>query len=341
MRYFFLLIFFIFISSITGLAQEKDTLYIKNQSPLVGKLERIQFGVVRFNADNVGRVEVDVTNVKTFRTYGFGYRVQTANREFYIGIFKTHEEEGRVRILTGFDEIDIAIRNLNEVNLLRENFLERVQGRATAGYTFSRSSNIGLWNGSLELGYDTERLDIDLTGSIIVSQEEGGFSRDRENVLLIANYYLSPSWHAWGLGNYQRNLQLGILRRLQQGAGLGIFAIQDKRTISRLASGLVINQEVNIQRQVNSPLYEVPVILEFTFFRLRKPQLNFRTTQSLFVSLTQQGRIRNDGDTRLSWTVINNFEINLNFYNNFDNQPPSELGSTFDYGLVFGVGYRF
>ncbi|HSJ66219.1 MAG TPA: DUF481 domain-containing protein [Anditalea sp.] len=329
----------IFINPIYG--QNRDTLFLKEQPPLAGKLERIRYGYITFDMDNVGSIDVDLNNVVTLKTAGFGYRIQTANRDFIIGNFEKHEDVGRVKILSGSDEIDISIRNLNEVKLLQEKFFDRVEGRIGAGFTLSRFNNVGIYNGDLEVRYDTERLEMLLTGSLIYSQEEGQLSRDRENLLYRTNYYLTPSWHAVGMANYQRNLHLGIARRLQQGGGAGFYVIQHKRAIASVVSGIVINDEFTVNGVRNSWLVEAPLILEVAFFRLSRPEINFRTTQSFFGGITQWGRIRNDGNTRLSWTIINDLDLGLNFYNNYDNRSPAENQSRFDYGLVFEIGFHF
>jgi len=341
MKIIFLAVFIFLILFYPLLGQERDTLYLKNQPPLAGKLEKIRHGYITFDLDDVGSINVDLNNVLTIKTFGFGYRIQTANRDFLIGNFERHEDEGRVKIVSGDDEMDIAIRNLNEVRLLQEKFFDRVEGRIGAGFTLSRFNNVGIYNGDLEVRYDTERLEIALTGSLIYSQEEGVLSRDRENLLLRTNYYLSPSWHAVGMVNYQRNLHLGIARRFQQGGGAGLYVIQHKRAIASIVSGLVINDELTVNGIRHSWLVEAPLILEFAFFRLSRPEINFRTTQALFAGVTQWGRFRNDGNTRLSWTVINNLDLSLNFYNNYDNQSPAENQSRFDYGLVFEIGFHF
>jgi len=323
------------------LGQERDTLFLKNQPPLAGKLERIRYGYITFDLNDVGSIDVDLNNVATLKTYGYGYRIQTANRDFIIGNFERHDDEGRVKIVSGDDEMDIAIRNVNEVRVLQEKFFERIEGRIGAGFTLSRFNNVGIYNGDLEIRYDTERLEMALTGSLIYSQEEGQLSRDRENLLFRTNYYLTPSWHAVGMANYQRNLHLGIERRFQQGGGAGLYIIQHKRVIASVVSGLVINDELTVNGIRNSWLVEVPLIFEFAFFRLSRPEINFRTTQAFFTGLTQGGRIRNDGNTRLSWTVINDLDLSLNLYNNYDNQSPAETQSRFDYGIVFEIGFHF
>ncbi|MFC4872727.1 DUF481 domain-containing protein [Negadavirga shengliensis] len=324
------------------LGQDKDTVYLFNQSPLIGEIKRIKHGTMFFKGDDLGNIEIDLLNIKTLRAYGYGYRIQTAEREFVVGVFRPHDDDGKVIVYDGYEERTLLIRNLNDVQLIHKSFFKRLEGRAGAGYSYTRSSNIGRWNGDLLLEYDTERLDIDLRGSIIITQAEGTWDREREGLQLISNYYFSPNWFGFGMANYQRNLQLGINRRLQQGLGTGIPFLQHKRGVGTLTSGLVINQEINTEGIRNHNLFEVPVILNIAFFKLKSPKISFSTSQTLFIGLIQSGRYRNDGETRINWKIINNIDLGINFYNNFDNRPPLEIRNTnFDYGLVFNLGYTF
>ncbi|KEO75087.1 DUF481 domain-containing protein [Anditalea andensis] len=322
-------------------AQDYDTLYLKNQPPLAGKLERIRRGHIIFDLNDVGSIDVDLNKVVSLKTSGFGYRIQTANRDFLIGNFERHEDEGRVKISSASGELDIALRNISEVNLLHESFFERVEGKVSAGLRLSRFDNLGIYNSDIELDYDTERLEMDLSGYLLYIQEEGQISRDRENITFTANYYLSPSWQAVMMANYQRMLQLGIARRFQQGAGAGFYVLQHKRVIGRVVTGVMINNEVSVSGLRNRYLFEAPLIFEFTFFKLSQPEINFTTTQALFTGISQMGRFRVDGSTRLAWNVFKNFDISVNYYNNFDSRSPEDLTSRYDYGLVLELGFNF
>ncbi len=341
MKKFLPFLLLIVCHGLEAFGQEKDTVYLYQQNPLIGELKRIRYGTMLFRAEDLGNLEIDLNQVKTIRAYGYGYRIQTAQREFIMGVFKPHEKDGKVTVYDGYEDRTFIVRNLNDVQLIHKNFFRRIQGRIGAGYSYTRSSAIGRWNGDLVLGYDTERLDVDLRGSIIITQAEQVLDRERENLLLTGNYYFDPNWFAFGLGVYQRNLQLGINRRIQQGLGVGIPMVQHKRGNLTLQMGLVTNQEINIEDQRTTNLYEAPIILDFTFFKLNKPKISFTSNQTLFIGLTQGGRYRNDGETRINWEIVNNIDLGINFYNNFDNQPPIPMGSNFDYGLVFNLGYRF
>jgi len=63
--------------------------------------------------------------------------------------------------------------------------------------------------------------------------------------------------------------------------------------------------------------------------------------QTFYYSLSQKGRFRNDGETNLNWEIIDDLDLNLGFYNNYDSKPPVKGNRKLDFGIVFGVNYSF
>jgi len=63
--------------------------------------------------------------------------------------------------------------------------------------------------------------------------------------------------------------------------------------------------------------------------------------QSLYGGLTELGRFRQDGQISLSWKIITDFSFSIKLYDNYDNRPPGENAAKVDYGVVFGLSYKF
>jgi hypothetical protein len=59
MKPFLLFLFFTCAFCFSALGQDKDTLFVKGQAPLLGKLKKIQYGMLTFNADYIGDIEID------------------------------------------------------------------------------------------------------------------------------------------------------------------------------------------------------------------------------------------------------------------------------------------
>ena len=86
---------------------------------------------------------------------------------------------------------------------------------------------------------------------------------------------------------------------------------------------------------------ELPVIFPFNFFHFSTPDMSVGMIQSLFVGVTQGGRFRQEGQLNLYYKLFHDFSISVQLYDYFDNQPPGQNAAKIDYGIVFGLNYRF
>ena len=119
--------------------------------------------------------------------------------------------------------------------------------------------------------------------------------------------------------------------------------------LKKVADGVFIflNNEPSFQFQCRGYLsaFHCPLCIEklvtLNFFRFTKPEINLNMSQSFYYSLSQSGRFRDDGETTLSWEIIDDLKLDMTFYNNYDSKPPVATNRKFDYGIVFGVSYSF
>ncbi len=167
-------------------------------------------------------------------------------------------------------------------------------------------------------------------------------SREREDVNLQVLYDLTPIFFPAVTLAYERNMQLGLVRRFAQSAGMGAKLLVNPWIHARVVTGIVFNQERYVDGRTSSNLKEVPVTLFFNAFKFTSPSyISLSTTQSLFFGINQNGRTRLEGETRLAWEIISDFNVNITFYNSYDSRPSVAANGTSDYSMVFGVGYTF
>jgi hypothetical protein len=219
--------------------------------------------------------------------------------------------------------------------------MHRFSGSIGIGYSYTRSSNLGRFNADAALRYESSKSELSTTLSGIYTITDSVFSRDREDVQIKYNYYLSTSWFATTFLAYQRNLELGLARRFQEGLGMGNKFITSKSVYAWARVGVVANQEKNTEGIQTGTLWEIFGQLQFNFFRFTKPEISLSMAQTFFYSLSQSGRFRNDGSTSLNWEIIDDLKLSLEFYNNLDSKPPGAEGKKVDYGVVFGISFSF
>jgi len=211
----------------------------------------------------------------------------------------------------------------------------------SAGFDYTRSSGLGRLNFDGNLTYRSKKEEIIFSSSGIYTITDSSISRDREDVSIKNNYYFNPTWFGSILLKYQRNLELGLQRRFQEGIAGGNKFITSRHVYAWTRGGLVFNQEKNTGDTLSGTLTELFGQLEFNFFRFTKPELSINVTNAFYYSLSQSGRFRNDAQLDVNWEIIKDLKLIISAYSNFDSQPPSEESRQFDMGIVFSVGYSF
>ncbi|MEM1081030.1 MAG: DUF481 domain-containing protein, partial [Pseudomonadota bacterium] len=77
------------------------------------------------------------------------------------------------------------------------------------------------------------------------------------------------------------------------------------------------------------------------WFRFDSPELDLSTSLEIIPSLTESGRIRGEFDITLNWEIVNDLSWQLNFYDSYDNRPPTEAASENDFGVTTSLAYDF
>jgi hypothetical protein len=319
----------------------KDTLYFTNGSKITGEIKRVKLGVVTFDPDDANVITVQLQKVKTIAAlYGI-FRIETTEHLVYFGKMVPADKPGFITIISGLNTISLPVEQLSLVYPFKNYFKQRFSGSASAGFDFTRSSGSGRINYDSKLNYIAKKVEINFSVAGIYSLTDSTFSRDREDISIKNNYYFNTTWFGTLLFKYQRNLELGLQRRFQEGVGAGNKFLTNKHVYAWTRSGMVLNQEKNNEDEISGTLVEVFSQLEFNFFKFTKPEISFTITESFYYSLSQAGRFRNDAQANLSWEIIKDLKLTISAYYNYDTQPPSEESRKFDVGTVLTIGYTF
>jgi hypothetical protein len=322
-------------------AKAQDTLYFWNNTRLVGKFRNIDVGTVKFKITDIAEVTFQLDKVKTMHITSKALRVETIFRKSFVGYVIPSPTDGAIRILTTTDTTDIFMSTVLKASAFGNAFWSSLSGYVSSGYSYTRSSDVGRFNLDGRVLYTNKKIETGLQGSTIMTQEEGTFTRDKEDLTLQCSYFYNPSWYTQLLLNYQRNLELGLTRRYQEGGGIGNRILATKSMQAKLLTGYLINQEVGTGEGRSGILSEIPIILTYNFYHFAKPKINISTYQAIFFGVNQNGRIRQDGKLTVIWKFFSDFSYNVSFYHNYDSQPPSSSSAALDYGIVFSLAYNF
>jgi hypothetical protein len=318
-----------------------DTLFFTNGSMVLGKLKKIKLGIVTFDPHDANDITVQLRKLRSIGGGSRIFRIEAVNEHLYFGKILAHSESNKIHIATIVDTVTLGIQDIVIMYPFEKSIKQRLSGSVGMGFSYTRSSNLGRLNFDATIRYLSRKTELSLTLSGIYSLYDSLFSRDKEDLYLKYNYYFVRNWFATIFLAYQRNLELGLQRRYQEGLGIGNKFITSKRVYAWSRTGIVINQEKSTEDVSSGVLTELYTELEFNFFRFEKPKINCLLSQSFYYSLSQAGRFRNDGSLSITWELFKDFNLSFEPYNSYDSKPPVEESHNFDYGVVFGIKYIF
>ncbi len=329
-----------------GFAQKqakKDTLFFNNGEILIGELKQITYGKATFDSDDIGLITIKMYKVRSAHTTIGTLRVETTNNQKLYGKLEPTKSRDTVYVVDGVNRIKVPINKINSVIAFRRSFFDQLDGNVSAGFSFSHSSSIGQVNLNGDIKYTSRWLETELTISTLSSIDSSRYIRDQETEQLSSYHYInSTDWFVGAALSHQRNQELSLAYRYQ-----GLFGGGNKfltsETINALAlTGIAFSREKSIDgNSTSGSEVEIPLIVQVDFFKFTHPNMQVTMDNAGYMSLTQAGRYRYDGNITFAWELIKDFSLTINLYSNYDSRPLDLGSSKIDYGLVMGLAYKF
>jgi hypothetical protein len=319
----------------------KDTIIMNDGTILSGELKTLKSGRVEFDIDDISIVKIKFDKIKLIKGLSHAFRIETSDRKIYYGQIRRGDKPGSIKIEMKDSSIIIPLKHVAYLTSFDNKTYRTISGYVSSGFNYARSSNSGRFNLDGSVKMQSKRTYSELNGSMFISQTDTNWIRDRESLALSMYYVLNPWISIGGNLKYQRNFELGLARRFQEGVGLMVNLLKHNNFQMRVVSGLVINQEKSTEGEEFPTQVEIPLNYYLEFFKFSDPNISISTSQTAYFSITDAGRARWDGESRISWEIIDDLALSLQFYHNFDSRPPSGSNRNWDYGTVIGLKYEF
>lgn len=321
--------------------QTQDTVILRDGTKLPGEIKQLKSGRLEFDIKNVGIVKIKFDKLSAFKGTTREYRVETSDRRIFFGKIEPADSARRIMVTMPIGMAVIPINNISSLTPLEQGEIFRtLKGYLSSGFNYARSTNAGRFNLDAALRAEFQKIHLDASGNMFVTQTDTAWVRDRESLAVSGFYIINPWIAAGGYVSYQRNFELGLARRFQEGLGLRVSMLNKNNFQIRGTTGVVFNQEKNIEGVQFPNQAEIPIQFGVEYFKFSKPNISINTAQTVYFGITDRGRLRSDGDIRVSWEVITDLSFSLQFYHNFDNRPPGGNNRNWDYGTVLGLKYE-
>jgi putative salt-induced outer membrane protein YdiY len=316
-----------------------DVITLKNGDRVTGEIKGLEYGQLELSTDDMGTINIEWDAIDHIDS-NYVFDVETIGGERYSGVIGT-TPQGTVTVASSGGTGEIDPGRVTRIAQLEANFWSRINGSFSAGYSFSKSSDVTVISGGFDAAYRSEdmaaSLSIDVNST--TSPEQG--QQDRDKIGFTYQWLLEDRNYWAGLASLERNEELGIDARTQLGGGFGRYVRQTSHSELQAFAGATYTREWVTGAEDSQDSAEGVVGGVWRIYRLNTPKTSLTSQLVLYPSLTESNRYRVNADVSLRKEIIKDFFFELSFYYDYDSEPPGEATASDDYNITTSLGYSF
>ena len=317
-----------------------DVVTFKNGDRLTGEVKSLDKGLLRFNTDATGTIRIEWDDI-AYVSSNQNVQVETEEGLRFLGQLARSEHERTVIVETSSGPFEVDADRVVAMTPIKETVIGRLDGDVTAGYGFTKATEVKQLNLGLDVEYRTESRIFSLDLDAATSDSAGSDSSQRHDLSFDYSRFRPNRWLTTVFSQLTRNDQLGIDLRTSIGAVGGRILRQTNSTYLVVGSGLLLSRENVAGGLASEDSIEAIGTFRWDWFRYDLPELNLSTNLQVIPSLSVSGRVRSEFAIDFRWEFIDDFFWLLSFYNSFDNKPSDPTAEKNDYGITTSIGWDF
>jgi hypothetical protein len=323
-------------------APKTDILVLTNGDRLTGEVKSLGQGLLSFNTDATGTIEVEWLYVASLQTKQF-LEVELTSGARYLGQAPAGGSAGSIRIAADAEDPGREVPLVEVVRIAtidRGRIWERLDGYVTGGYDYTKASGVQHLTFSAGVSTRTAIRSWSLDGSGTTTRQSDEPDTTRYEIDGGHRRFLANRRFVSSFAMLERNDELGVNLRTTLGSAYGTYFRQTQVDEWYGAAGLAVNRE-DFATQPTGESVEAVLTTGYTYFRFRDPEANVDARLTVFPSLTDSGRVRSEGRVRARYELVSDLFFELSLYGSFDSDPDEEANSNSDYGITTSLGYSF
>jgi putative salt-induced outer membrane protein YdiY len=317
-----------------------DVITLRNGDRVTGEIIQLEYGQLQLSTDDMGTIYIEWDAIAGIDSNYF-FDVEQIGGERYSGVLGSTPGGNQVTVSAPGGSGTLDHESVTRISKLESGFWSRIDGSFSAGYSFSKSSDVTVISSGFDATYRGEdiaaALNIDVNST--TSPEQGQQDRDK---IAFAYQWLRENRNYWaGLATIERNEELGIDARTQLGGGFGRYIHQTSHSEVTGFVGATYTREWVTGDEDGQDSAEGVLGGTWRIYRLNTPKTTLTSQIVLYPSLTENDRYRGTADVSLRKEIIKDFFFELSFYYDYDSQPPGEATAKDDYSITTSLGYTF
>ena len=317
-----------------------DVVVFDNGDRLTGEIKSLERGRLRFKTEATDTISIEWDNV-AFLSSDQNMQVETFEGRRYLGPLKLSPSMKTINIQVDGDYLEIDASHVVLITPIEEEGRNRLDGDITAGYNFTKASEVEQLQFGLDMEFRTETRLISMSADNSLSDSEANEASQRSSLDLDYKRLYQNRWFLSGMLSANRNDELGIDLRTSLGGGGGRIVLQTNHSAASIESGLMGSHENLAGSESDQDTLEAYLNFTWDWFRFDSPELDLSTSLEVIPNLTDSGRVRGEFDISLKWEIIHDLFWEISIYDSYDSDPSVVGAEQNDYGVVTSIGYDF
>lgn len=334
----YIIVALLFISSM--LTAQNDTIQLKNNDVLVGKIKSLSSGVLTFESvysDSDFKIVFD--EVKDFVVQRKCVIILTNGRR-YFGNLRTVKNDP-MNVSISLEDGSLLYFKLEEVIALQEiedEFWKKFNGAIDLGYNFTKANNNSQVTIAGQLEFNSEKWLIEGDFNVLNSTQNDADKIRRTDAKLEVIRLFSKKWYLLSDLSFLKNTEQAIDSRLSPSIGVGKLLVSTDKLYLGITLGVAYNIENFVDASLDKTSSEAVFSTNFKMFDFGN--FDLKTGVKFYSGLSESGRFRTDYDLTCKYDLPFDLYLKTGFTLNYDNQP-AVIGSDYDYVFTSGFGWEF
>ena len=314
-----------------------DRVTLANGDTVSGEIKDLQNGYLRYSTDSMGTVMVEWGDVRALDSEHF-FRIRTHDGVRFFGAIDQAATPGWIAILHAEGVEEYPVTEIVAIRPIESSVRERLDMVVSAGYSDFKASDSSTTSLGLNMSYADAYSTNKLQARSVVSDNNGSNESSARVDAVRQKLWNNPRHFTYYGANWESNDDLAVDNRVGLALGMGRHFIDSNRTHLAITGGIQGLAEENSLGESTESI-EGLVAIQFDTWRFSAPELNLTSLLRMYPGITESGRFRADGNITLSWEIVDDFNLNVSAFGNFDNET-SRDGDDFDYGITTGVEWE-
>ena len=323
-------LFVTLIISIFGLAQKTDKVLLKNGDLLTGEIKNMKFAKLSYDVDGPGTISIKwehVVRIYSDKTF----QVTMQNGDLLITRLDS----------VFFGQQNFTLDSIIEIVRIQDKFLQRLDGNINLGFNYAKSNNDIQFNFNSSVTYRKPKVELNFKINSVISDNENDTISKKQDATLDFYRRFKKRNYLNALLGWQQNTELGLDSRYILPVVVGKILLNNNHQRLLTGAGLSFNFEKSSGNPDYSSSLEGMLIISFKEFKYSTPKVSIDSRLAIFPGISDWGRVRMSFNVSSKVEIFKDFNVGLNFYDEFDSRPPAGALSKNDFGINFTIGYEF